>query len=44
MVGVINRGPHQSPNGKYMEVEGPCHVLPGNCSFELNYSLTNKTV
>ncbi len=41
---ATQRGHHQGHNEKYMEVEGPCHVLPCHCSCELNYSSTNKTL
>ncbi len=33
-IGATKRGPHQGHNGKYMDVEGPCHVVPDHCSHE----------
>ncbi len=31
-IGPTKRGPHRGYNWKYMEVDGPCHVLPDRCS------------
>ncbi len=31
-VEATNRGPHHGHNGKYMEVEGSCHVFLDHCS------------